>query len=708
VCSSDLSGSPDLWHPSMGGEKPMDFAYLNAVLKSTYFPPIDPWFTGGYINYYYFGYVLVGTPIKALGIDPSVAYNLAIPLFYGLTACGAYGLAATFYVRLGQRDKPRLNVSRVILAGCLAAIFVVGLGNLREMDVIVPAWQQLGGSKEGVPVIPATLSGIVQWIRGTPLPIYPNWPYWNPTRPTAGQAIDAVQIAEFPLFTFLYADLHAHMLAMPIAFLSIAFALAFAGSIRHWHTIGLAALSVGALWPTNSWDYPVYLLVGAAALLIGALHEHDERLSAQTRLWQCITSLPGIIVFVILTRAFYIPYLENYGSAYNSIQPWTNERTPLGIYLSIYGLLMAPVIAYLLLGILRNYRFSSQRFLIGVSYGLLSIFAAIVLTASGVQVAIIALPLAALAFFAALMPGTASQTRILWLLTAGAFTLTIFVELFTLRGDIGRMNTVFKFYIQAWLILGVAAAVFTVWAFDRLAELRIQPSPIQQLTYKVLQPGFSIALAALIFLAAMYPLFAIPAKINDRFSPEVTPHGLDGMAYMTQAIRYEAIDNKSTNFPLIDDYRAIKWMQDHVEGSPTIIEGTTGPNLYRWGNRFSIYTGLPSIVGWQWHQRQQRAALSDQIVYDRDADLTTFYSTTDISQALVIIRRYNARYIIVGQLEKVYYDKAGFDKFTDMLQRGFIRIAYQDDGTTIYQVSSDVFALPTTASGSTDRVAQTP
>ncbi len=74
------------------GEKPMDFAFLNGILRSEYFPPLDPWLSGHSISYYYFGYLMMATLTKLTGISSAVTFNLSIALIFALTAIGVFSI----------------------------------------------------------------------------------------------------------------------------------------------------------------------------------------------------------------------------------------------------------------------------------------------------------------------------------------------------------------------------------------------------------------------------------------------------------------------------------------------------------------------------------------------------------------------------------------------------------------------------------------
>jgi uncharacterized membrane protein len=148
---------------------------------------------------------------------------------------------------------------------------------------------------------------------------------------------------------------------------------------------------------------------------------------------------------------------------------------------------------------------------------------------------------------------------------------------------------------------------------------------------------------------------------------------------------------------LSQDYRAILWMQDNVQGSPVIIEAPSAGVQYTWLNRFSIYTGLPDVVGWEWHQSQQRVVDSGSVIA-RGKEVDAFYATIETTAAREFLRKYNVRYIIVGQLERAKYTPGapngpvlldqpdGLIKFDQ--QNGILwHEVYRDGQTVIYEVN---------------------
>jgi uncharacterized membrane protein len=171
------------------------------------------------------------------------------------------------------------------------------------------------------------------------------------------------------------------------------------------------------------------------------------------------------------------------------------------------------------------------------------------------------------------------------------------------------------------------------------------------------------------------------AKIEDRISARA-PVTLDGMAYMPTSTYFD----QGRELTFDEDYRAIRWMQENVSGTPVIVEAQVVE--YRWGSRFSIYTGLPAVLGWNWHQRQQRTG-HDMDVWDRAAAIDAFYRTTDLETARSFLQEYDVRYVVLGQLERAYYDGEGMAKF-EAMDGHLWQEVFRAGQTVIYEVSPQV------------------
>jgi YYY domain-containing protein len=808
--------NPDLWHYGKGGEKPMDFAYLNGVLRSTTFPPIDPWFSGGYINYYYFGFVLVGSPALLLGAVPAFAYNLMIPTVFMMTGMGAFSSAFNIVAFLRGRPvhaKRDDNISKRRLgnpwvAGVMALLMCIVLGNLDTIRVAGNGLAQLGGYQTPLGLeefliaeyktdnsgleppseirfelinraeqnniidrlryeISSSLSLVSGLARGTAsalggnvLPIgHDRW-YWGPSRVLAEtKGVGGNAITEMPYFTFLYGDLHAHMVNMPLILLTVMFLfneLAQVGQDRRGYierflALSLGAMTVGLMQATNTWDWPsmmMFAVIGLSyvwwvrwqdtfrpiyggwlyVLSIGVLMvafviitlmltQIDTDLSVVAladilRAFRLVlVGGIGLIVawvalnyflvrasaidlftnvggFLILSMAFAMPYSSWYAATYNSVRLWDGGKTPLWAYFDIHGLFLFLIVSLLIWETarwMRDVRVSALRGRqnsLNVSSGviLLGALGTVALGIMGYQVALIVLPLVAWIALLFFRPSQSKAMRFVLVLIGLALSMTLGVEFIVIGGDIGRQNTVFKFYIQAWLLLSVAGGVAVSWLF--------QASDFWKSGLRIV---WYTPFIMLFIIAGLFPIMATRARALDRMAPDI-PITLNGLDYMKASTHYEIvqIENTGEQIDLSIDHELIRWMQENVQGSPVIMEGRSYPSEYHWNGRFAITTGLPSVLGWNFHQKQQRTF--DPLprwVDQRDTNIRLFYDTPDIDIAVDMLHHYDVHYIISSGLEVVQTDPEGLAKFNRMVEQGLLSVAYATIGGTIYEVNED-------------------
>ncbi len=687
-------GNPDLWHPAKGGERPMDFSYFNAVLKGSSFPPYDPWFAGGYINYYYYGFVLVGTPVKLLGIVPSIAYNFILPTLFAMVAVGAFAIGWNLLDdkrRIENERERSPGIHPKFIAGLAAALMIVLLGNLGTVRMLFQGFQRMaapGGIITNANIVQRWLwavQGFFMSITGSFLPFGRGDWYWFPSRVIPAPN-DVEPITEFPFFTFLYSDLHAHMIVLPITLFILAWALSFLKaraemSRSTWvATFGIGALMIGALRPTNTWDLYTYFPLAALAVGYTLLRYGNWKPSLRLPVWakKIGPAAGALILLTLLSHWLYAPYSYWYSQGYGTIDAWFGSHTPMVSYITHWGLFLFLISAWLIwetrqwmaatpvaaLARLRPYQ-------AGLELVLATLLVFMLYFAfKGAWIGWLALPLATWAGILILRPRQSGLKRAVLMMVGTAMLLTMAVELVVLRGDIGRMNTVFKLYLQAWTLLAISAAAAFGWLLNDF--------PLWLPRWRnVFQWGVILLLAG----AFLFTLTAATDKISDRLAPNA-PHSLDSMKYMNYAQLWDG-----NNMDLSEDYRAIRWMQDTIQGSPVIVEANCSE--YRWCTRYTIYTGLPGVIGWNWHQRQQRALFPPNWITDRINEIGIFYTTADVGQTRAFLGKYAVKYFIVGQLERNIYpvvnEVDGLMKF-EQFDGVYWHAVYREAHTVIYEV----------------------
>ena len=504
-------------------------------------------------------------------------------------------------------------------------------------------------------------------------------------------------ITEFPMFSFLLGDLHPHVMALPFVLLVVAAALTLYRStepldITFWLERPLAlvavALLIGGLAFLNTWDIATMVFVVVAAAFVS----NFTRVRAIT-LDLFIQAATFAVPVLVLAIVLYLPFYVNFTSQANGIGAVVSNKDitvpatrPFHLLL-FWGPLFVIVIPFVLAR-LAAARARITRPLVAIAFApALAVVAGWVLVfawekatgsdklgngAAGLFAQIgdrgtawfaalfvaVALAAALLALWLELTADDGRDERqpvIFALALAGTALLLILGCEFFYVGDVfnSRMNTVFKLYYQAWLLLALSGG-FSLYYLSS----RWRFSFPRERQYRIAWAG---AAAVVLLGAALYPLGGTFNRTHDERG-KTSQGELAGIAHFNP-----------------DDLQGIAWLRDHADGQDAVIAEAVG-NDYTEAGRISSATGIPAILGWgghedQWHGDKGKSRAG------RFEDVEKLYKTPDMATAMQIAQKYGVTYVYVGPLERTKYPE-GLAKFQGL------PVAMSFGTVTIYRTSN--------------------
>ena len=557
-----------------GTEKFMDYGFMMAMMRSTTLPAKDLWYAGSKINYYYGGQYFAVFLTKMTHTQVAQTYNLMRTLVAGFCFAVPFGLVRQMVLDSWKKEKPAL------LGGVLAGAGVSLAGNMHYV----------------------VIGKLLPWIREIFHLPKGDYTYWfpNSTRYIGYYpAENDKTIHEFPSYSFVLGDLHAHVvnLMFVVALISLVYAM-----MKHHSSKGAlqaeaageknfckkqvaAALTdpyvlvfaflIGMFHWTNYWDFVIYYVMGGMGV-IWCNYQKYKKLEKphRMRMTAGISLLHAVWVFLLATIAA-LPFTLQFQSMVSEVALAQNHSRPYQWWL-IWGLSVIGAVLF---------------------------------------------------FWCVKREGAKKADLFGVLLGISALGLIVIPEIVYVRDiyekEYARSNTMFKLTYQAFTMFGILLgyALIRLW-MEKKHVIR-----------KVLTSAVFACFAGCCF----YTATAVHAWFGQVWDPSQY-QGLDATAYL------------ETTFP--EDAAAIRWLNDNVTGDPVVLEANG--DSYSDYERVSAMTGLPTVLGWyvhEWLWRGDTGALNE-----RAQEVETIYTSTNQEEVKALLEKYQVEYIFVGAREREKYE----------------------------------------------------
>ncbi|MCL6591607.1 MAG: hypothetical protein K6U80_16855 [Firmicutes bacterium] len=639
--------------PNNGVEKFMDLAFLNGLMRTKFMPPVDVWFAGKPMNYYYYGQYVFAFITKITGIRPGVAYSLGMATMFSFGFSLTFSLVANLIFLSGKR-----KVLPVVLAGLISASLLSMGYNLHTFvhSTALPLLKSAG-----------LYQGEVA-------------PYdWRDPRDFIGARpkTDDNLITEYPAYSYLLGDLHAQIIDVFFVLAFLALLLAFtARSLEEmksqkeppppspWYKLPLELVLMlfflPVMWMTNAWDYPIYavvLLVFLVGLNLVKNNFHDLTESIYQGL---ITGGKAIILSLLLLTPFLISFVN----------------PTMGVHFTRLNHLLSPVywfqlfelwgFQFFFMILFWRYLFKTEpRYLeeqkraVALKKPKTKVKSKVHAEARQTTPS----PTADSGAFGAkirrIIMGLSAADLFVFLICICATGLFIGSEL-VYQKDISppehyRANTYWKVGLQLFILLAIMVGytAIRIFAIPRGRKKQVL---------------LAVAVAIPILMAMMYPFWSFSQAYGiGQYGRYI---GLDASAYLKDL------------YP--DDHQAAEWLNANEKGQPVIVEAHgANQQSYTQKGRFTSVTGLPAILGWYDHEWYWRGNQSAAERDERANDVITLYEAEDMAAKRSILEKYQVKYIIIGQLERESYQKLDEQK---LISLG--KVVFNSPGTKIIQVQN--------------------